>query len=179
MPAGASGTEFGARVTSVFLLQGDFDIQIDFSLLQWPLHNGVRLAIAMTGHLYDDYGVERSSLSSSEPLGPGEVYVADFTGGPIVLVPTQDTTGSLRLVRVGATQTGYYLASGSWIPILTGPATTGELAIQLHAWSHDYAFQHQLVLAAFDDFTVMSGEIYWPGTPVKSTSLGSVKQLYR
>jgi len=36
MPADSSGTEFGSRLVSRFLLRGDFDIQVDFSLLQWP-----------------------------------------------------------------------------------------------------------------------------------------------
>ena len=179
MLAGASGGEFGARLTSVFLLRGDFDIQIDFSLLEWPYHNGVRMAIAITDALYDDYGVERSSLSASEPLGAQEVYVADFTGGPIQLVPTQDFSGSLRLVRSGPTQTGYYYGSGGWIPILTGPAPTEDMAIQLHAWSHDYAFQHQVVRSAFDNFTIMTGEVLWPAMPAEATSWGSIKTLYR
>ena len=179
MTAGASGGEFGARLTSVFLLRGDFDIQIDFRLLEWPYFNGVRMAVAITDALYDDYGVERSSLSASEPLGAQEVYVADFTSGPIQLVPTLDLGGRLRLVRSGSTQTGYYYGSGGWIPILTGPAPTGDMTIQLHAWSHDYAFQHQVVRSAFDNFTIMSGEIVWPPTPAEVTSWGLIKSPYR
>jgi hypothetical protein len=153
MPSNSSGTEFGSRLVSLFLLRGDFDIQVDFSLLQWPYYNGVRTAIGLTHSPSDDYGVERSSLSASEPLGAQEVYVADF--GPFVLVPTQDFTGKLRLVRSGDTQTGYYYNAGEWIPILT------DIAIQLHAWSHDYAFQHHDVRAAFDNFTVMTGQVVW------------------
>lgn len=179
MTAGASGGEFGARLTSIFLLRGDFDIQIDFGLLEWPYYNGVRMAIAITDALYDDYGVERSSLSGSEPLGAQEVYVADFTSGPIQLVPTQDFSGRLRLVRSGPTQTGYYYGSSGWIPILTGPAPTEDMAIQLHAWSHDYAFQHQVVRSALDNFIVMLGEVLWPATPAGVTSWGLIKGSYR
>ncbi len=179
MLADASGGEFGARLTSVFLLRGDFDIQIDFSLLEWPYYNGVRMAIAITDALYDDYGMERSSLSASEPLGAQEVYVADFTSGPIQLVPTQDFSGRVRLVRSGPMQTGYYYGASGWIPILTGPAPTEDMAIQLHAWSHDYAFQHQVVRSALDNFSIMSGEILWPVTPARATSWGSIKSLCR
>lgn len=163
MPSNASGTEFGSRLVSRFLLRGDFDIQVNFGLLQWPYFNGVRTAIGLTDSLYDDYGVERSSLSASEPLGAQEVYVADF--GPFVLVPTQDFTGKLRLVRSGHSQTGYYYDAGAWIPILTDSAPTSDIAIQLHAWSHDYAFQHHDVRAAFDDFTVTTGQIIWIPEP--------------
>jgi len=163
MASDSSGTEFGARLVSLFLLRGDFDIQVDFSLLEWPHYNGVRTAIGLTHSLYDDYGVERSSLSASEPLGAQEVYAADF--GPLVLVPTQDLTGKLRLVRSGDTQTGYYYDAGEWISILTDFAPTADIAIQLHAWSHDYAFQHHDVRAAFDNFTVMTGQVVWIPEP--------------
>lgn len=163
MPSNSSGTEFGSRLVSLFLLRGDFDIRVDFSLLRWPYYNGVRTAIGLTDNLYDDYGVERSSLSASEPLGAHEVYVADF--GPFVLVPTQAFTGKLRLVRSGGTQTGYYYSAGEWIPILTDSAPTSDIAIQLHAWSHDYAFQHNDVRAAFDNFTVMTGQVVWIPEP--------------
>ncbi len=175
--AGGSGTEFGARVTSVFLLRGDFDIQVDFAMLQWPDHNGVRTAIALTDALFDDDGVERSSLSSGDPLGAQEAYIADFVAGPIVLVATQDLTGRLRLVRSGATQTGYYWSGSNWIPILTGSAPIADQSVQLHIWSHDYAFQHQLVRAAFDNFTVVSGDIVW-GTPATATTWSRVKALF-
>jgi hypothetical protein len=165
MPASASGTEFGARLVSVFQLHGSFDIQVDFSLIDWPYYNGMRIGIGLTDDLYDDYGVERSSLSSSEPLGAQEVYVADF--GPFVLVPS------------GATQTGYYYGAGGWIPILTDSAPTGDITIQLHSWSHNYAFQHHDVRAAFDNFKVMSGELIWPAVPADASTWGAIKALYR
>lgn len=163
MPSGSSGIEFGSRLVSRFLLRGDFDIRVDFSLLQWPSYNGVRTAMGLADRYFEDYGVERSSLSSGDPLGAREVYIADF--GPFVLVPTQDFTGTLRLVRSGATQTGYYLKDGAWNAIQTDSASTSDIGIQLHAWSHDYAFQHHDVRAAFDNFTVMTGQVIWVPEP--------------
>jgi hypothetical protein len=50
---------------------------------------------------------------------------------------------------------------------------------QLHAWSHDYAFQHHDVRAAFDNFTVVTGQLVWPGTPARVTTWGAIKELYR
>jgi hypothetical protein len=177
LPASSSGSEFGARLISGFQLRGDFDIRVEFRLLQWPADNGVRIAVALTDDWFDDYGMERSSLSAREQLGAQEVYIADF--GPFVLVPTDDVTGKLRLVRSGVTQTGYYWHDGEWIPVLTDAAPGGDISIQLHAWSHDYAFTGSDVRAAFDDFTVMTGELIWPGTPVEETSWGAIKALYR
>lgn len=176
MPGSASGTEFGTRLVSQFEMRGDFDIRVDYQLLQWPWYNGVRIAIAMTDNLYDNYGMERSSLSAIEPLGEHEVYIADF--GPFVLVPTEDLSGTLRLVRSGATQTGYFLQAGEWIAVQTDTAPTRDITIQLHAWSHNYAFRDWDVRAAFDNFTVMTGELHWPETPARETSWGAVKRLY-
>ncbi len=177
MPANASGGEFGARLISRFELRGDFDIRVNFDLLTWPLYNGVRVAIGLTDANFDDYGMERSSLSAIEPLGAHEVYVADF--GPFVLVPTSDLSGSLRLVRSGSTQTGYFGSAGTWTPVLTDWAPSGDIAIQLHAWSHDYAFRDWTVRAALDNFTVIAGELIWPTTPVERASWGAIKSLYR
>jgi hypothetical protein len=58
MPAAAAGDEFGARLVSVFQLHGDFDIQVDFSLPQWPDYNGMRVAIGLTDSPFDDYGIK-------------------------------------------------------------------------------------------------------------------------
>lgn len=175
-PSNASGTEFGARLISRFELRGDFDIQVDFQLLDWPDYNGVRLAIGLTDSYFDDYGMERSSLSASEPLGAHEVYVADF--GPFVLVPTSDFSGSLRLVRSGSTQTGYYASAGGWTSVLTDYAPSEDMAIQLHAWSHDYAFSNWTVRAALDDFIVVSGTLIWPTTAAQTSSWSQIKSLY-
>lgn len=171
--ADAHGSEYGARLLSLFQLRGDFDVQVDYSLPQWPNGNGVRMAIGLTDAYYDDYGVERSSLPD---LGISEAYVADF--GPFIIIPTDDFTGKLRLVRSGATQTGYYWAAG-WIPILTDSAPTGDTTIQLHAWSHDYAFGDRSVIGALDNFAVVSGEVIGLPVPTRTTTWGSVRGLYR
>lgn len=176
MPAKASGDEFGVRLVSVFALRGDFDIQVDFGLLDWPMHNGVRTAVGLTDDLYDDYGMERSSLSATEPLGAQEVYIADF--GPYILIPTKDLAGKLRLVRSGSEQTGYYFDNGTWIPVLTDGAPTEDITIQLHAWSHDWAFRDADVSAAFDNFTVTSGELVWPPTPTRVSTWGQIKATF-
>lgn len=176
-PGSASGTEFGARLVSTFRLRGDFDIRVDYRLLEWPAYNGIRIAAALTDDYFDDYGMERSSLSAIEPLGEHEVYVADF--GPFVLVETTDVSGTLRLVRSGATQTGCFASGGGWTPVLTDAAPTRDITIQLHAWSHDYAFRDIVVCASFDNFTVVSGELVWDPTPIEQTTWGSIKCLFR
>ena len=91
---------------------------------------------------------------------------------------TEDVTGTLRLVRSGNTQTGYYYSSGGWVAIHTGPTPTTDVAVKVGAWSA-YQFMHWDVFAAFDNFVVTSGELVWPPIPVRASTWGSVKALYR
>jgi len=176
-PRTSSGTAFGGGLVSNFLLRGDFDVQVDYRLLTWPFSNGVRLALAIE----EEYGVERTSFGSQSdyPHLPREVYLTHFLDGATGFTATADVTGTLRLVRAGATETGYYCSSGDWVLIHTGPGPTRDVAIQVHAWSHDYAFMDRDVLAAWDNLVVKSGELVWPGSPSGDTTWGSLKALFR
>jgi hypothetical protein len=176
-PSASSGVAFGGGLVSNFLLRGDFDVQVDYRLLTWPFSNGVRLALAIEG----EYGVERTSFGSQSdyPGLPREVYLTHFLDGATGFTATSDVTGTLRLVRTGATETGYYYNSGDWIPIHTGPGPTQDVAIQIHAWSHDYAFMDWDVLAAWDNLVVRRGELVWPGSPSGGTTWGALKALFR
>lgn len=176
-PAASSGIAFGASLVSRFLLRGDFDVQADFHLVKWPFSNGVRLALATEG----EYGMERTSFGSQldYPSWPREVYLTDFPDGVHNITATGDMAGALRLVRTGATQTGYCYGSGQWVAIHTGPATTGDVAIQVHAWSHDYAFMDWEVLPTCDNLAVTSGTLVWPPSLAEGATWGSIKALYR
>jgi hypothetical protein len=176
-PGSSSGVAFGGGLVSNFLLRGDFDVQVDYRLLTWPFSNGVRLALATE----DEYGVERTSFGSQAdyPHLPREVYLTHFLDGATGFAATSDVTGTLRLVRIGATESGYYYSSGDWVLIHTGPGPTADVAIQVHAWSHDYAFMDQDVLAAWDNLVVNWGELVWPDSPSAGITWGSLKALFR
>jgi hypothetical protein len=177
LPATSSGTAFGGGLVSNFLLCGDFDVQVDYRLLTWPFSNGVRVALAVE----EEYGVERTSFGSQSdyPDLPREVYLTDFLDGATGFTATKDITGTLRLVRTGATETGYYYGSGGWVLIHTGSGSTGNVAIRMHAWSHDYAFMDWDVLAAWDNLVVNSGQLFWPSSPSGGATWGSLKALFR
>jgi len=167
-PWDSAGEGFGADYWSKCLLRGDFDIQVDFSLLDWPsvdqlgTGNGVRIGLGVGEGV-----VERASwgnLSADFPDYPREVYVFDSTtGGVEGITPTGDMSGKLRLVRSGDTLTGYYFSSGSWVTVASEYVTTEDVGFGINAWSHDHAFMDNDVLLAFDNFIVNSGRlIAWP-----------------
>jgi hypothetical protein len=178
IPGESSGVDFGAKLTSNFLFRGDFDVQVDFRLLTWPFGNGVRTALGIDwGFLYPP-GVERISFGQFDyPGEPRESYLTDLDGNVCGITATSDGMGSLRLVRVGNTQTGYY-NSGGWVVICAGPAPTHDVRLQVSAFSA-YQFMGWDVLAAFDNFVVNSGELVDLPTSVESSTWGSMKALYR
>ncbi len=65
--------------------------------------------------------------------------------------PTQDQTGSLRLVRDGGTISSYYLSNGSWVQLASAPAqqTAAIIALSFKSFGD---FGHQAAKIAFDNF---------------------------
>jgi PKD repeat protein len=153
-PPGSSGGQFTAGLNSNCTLHGDFDIQVDYRLIEWPTSNGVRIGI-----LFGSNAMERVSNASNEFRG--EVYATDF-GGPLQIIPTGDNTGKLRLVRQGSAFTGYYYNGGMWIPVGTGPAPTSDGSYGIASWSHDNIFSDSEVKLAFDNFVMNSGDLICP-----------------
>lgn len=179
-PGSSSGGDFGCKLASIFQLRGDFDVQVDFRLITWPFGNGVRMGFGIDENGIPVHpGVERTSFGQDDyPWEPREVYTVDFPDGVHGITGTSDMTGSLRLVRSGATQTGYYYGSGGWVVIGTGPAPTVDVGIKVAAWSA-YEFMHWDVFAAWDNLIVNSGQIVDLPTPSQHTTWSSVKALYR
>jgi len=172
MPGNSSGVDFGVKLASRFLLRGDFDVQVDFRLFTWPYANGVRMGLGMdTQGLLPHPGVERISFGQNDyPGAPREAYLTDFPDGVYGITETGDVTGRLRLVRSGATQTGYYYDAGGWVAIHTGPAPTTDVAVKVATWS-GYQFMHWDVTAAYDNFVVNRGDLVWPYGPVGACCL--------
>jgi formylglycine-generating enzyme required for sulfatase activity len=185
--ASASGVDINAGVSSVHMLLGDFDIQVDYTLLSWPFSNGVRLglgAYAVNGFAT----VERTSLGPSGSDFPGyprEVYTTNsgYYGGSANvrgLMETHDQTGKLRLERTGSKITGYYYDAGSgWVEVAsyddTNIGTTSAVCFGLHIWSSDVYFspQGEDIKVALDNVEV-SGYMIGDPSPVLETPTLSV-----
>ncbi|MEW5803579.1 MAG: PQQ-binding-like beta-propeller repeat protein, partial [bacterium] len=148
---------FSANYSSICKLKGDFDIQIDYELLNWPAKNGVRVGLTVIGPRRNE-AVERVSLGNSDFSGyPSEEYVVDFTNGiQFMAAPPDNLSGKLRLVRSGATLTGYYY-NNSWVPIYSTTVTTEDVGFCYSAWSHNYVFADREVKVAFDNFIINKG----------------------
>lgn len=151
---------FWAGYSSTCQLRDDFDIQVDYELINWPSGNGVRIGL----HAAGQGPVERTSFGANIdfPEWPREIYLTHFTDDVQGITSTNHFSGKLRLVRLGTTLSGYYFNSGDWILIHTGPTTTDDVHFSLSSWSHDYAFTDQSVKIAFDNIIVNEGHLIYP-----------------
>jgi len=153
IPGSSRGDSFATGYYSSFYLKGNFDIQVDYILLDWPDGNGVRMGLNCNGA-----SVQRTSYGPGEIVGsPRDWHSYDFGGyGPGVV--TSRLAGRLRWTRSGSVWSAYYLGTnGSWS--LLGSKANGydNVHVTLAAWSHDWAFGDQSVRVAFDNFIVNSG----------------------
>jgi len=162
-PANSRGADFSAGYRSPCLLVGDFDIQVDYALIDWSTANGVRVGIVAVGH----GSLHRVALGINEATSvrDRESYFYGVNGGHRVGTP--DRAGSFRLQRTGDTYRGYVLntTSSQWAQIGTSGAWGAPpLQIGLEAWSHSYAFAGQPVRMAFRNFRINTGSQLCPAT---------------
>jgi hypothetical protein len=165
LPAQAFGAGFGTFYGSIPRLRGDFDIQIDYNLPLWPRASGVRVGLNDGG---DNIlgAVERVSFGPPDLAGPpGEWYVTDFlTPRRITRTAASDLSGKLRMVRSGATVSGYRWdnATGDWVLLRKAPALTADVHFGFGIWSQDPFFAGENVLVTFAHFRVNQGTLIPP-----------------
>ncbi len=160
---------FDAGYRSICSLRGDFDIQVDYKLLTWPDANGVRVGLGAfmadprVPFPYTFGTVERTSFGTSNDFYgfPREVYITDLSDewNGNFYTETADQSGKLRLLRSGVNLTGYYYGPNGWVIVHSAPVNTSDANFTIDVWSHDYAFTHQEVKVAFDNFTINQGRL--------------------
>jgi hypothetical protein len=138
------------NVQSRCRLVGDFDVQVDFRLLEWPARNGVHVEFAVA----DQRALVRLN-------GDREQIVAWFpphSGS----VDDDSLTGSLRLVRAGGRILGYYRRDGRWAGIagFSYPQRDGYVRIGVGASARELGEAD--VVAAFDNVRINSGSLRCP-----------------
>jgi hypothetical protein len=150
-PAASSYQGLATRCT----LSGDFDVQVDYRLLNWPAQNFYTVRLAAQNLPQGDIGlvgVYRNSYADENYQFRSQLGVVG-----LVSVPTSDTSGTLGLRRSGSTISGYdshgTIGSASTTQNPTGfvidfatPSPTSPLNVAI----------------AFDNFKVNSGTVVCP-----------------
>jgi WD40-like Beta Propeller Repeat len=136
-------------------LVGDFDVQVDYQLLEWPTANGVQAEFGS----FDATNQQFMAIRESQTYG--EQY-SSWIPPAAMSQPTSELAGTLRLQREGSTAVVSHLSGGNWMPVASGPTTTTSAMIALGATSTMNRFSHQEVKIAWDNFRINSGTISCP-----------------
>jgi len=135
---------------------GDFDVQVDYKLLNWPPQNfyTVRLAAKdLPDGQFGQVGVYRNSY--------GNENYQFRSQRPILQVSTPDSSGTMRLTRTGLMVSGSYSNGGSFIPIGSALSSSSNTGFVI-----DFATPSPTsplnVAIAFDNFKVNAGTVVCP-----------------
>lgn len=155
---------FGGFARSLYALEGDFDVCVDYRLITWPRGSGVRVGlIVVVPHILEKgLNVERVSWGSAESSHPPfrEVYlVSESTISGIT--DTNDISGTLRTRREGASVSCYYSTSEGWHEIWTTEWSKEDVEIMIGVWSHEYLFGGEEASVLFGTVEIVSG-LSWP-----------------
>lgn len=151
IPSNSSGNSLFAALVCKIKFSGDFDVQVDFNLLNWPAANGINVGIDTDL----PSSVHRSSSGSAE-----DYYL--WINGKMTQIPTSDTSGKLRMTRQGNKIEGFYWQNNGWHSIgsFTDPTYGKDLGINISANSGNPShFSGQLVKSAFDNFRITNKAI--------------------
>lgn len=130
--------------------QGDFEVRVDYELLDWPAGSGV---IGQLSSWYSAYSATLGRFSSN--LGREE-YAGWFPNASNSIV-TSHPSGAFRIVREGTRTYGYYRSGGAWESVVSS-RVTGAPIIGLSVYSRDDWFADKPVRLAFDNFVLLAEE---------------------
>jgi len=154
--SGGNPWPFGGFINSKNFLAGDFDVQVDFSLVTWTVPAGIQMGIMPVFPRGSGRFTAGVDLMSDPDFNPSQFY-GDYTS---VSIPTLDTAGKLRLKRTGTTIEAFYWAPSGWQPI-GGPRTDAQFwrdcSISFYVLSHN--FQSKDVKVAFDNLQIIYSRI--------------------
>jgi hypothetical protein len=149
-PATSSGAFLMAGVRSVPILVGDFNVQVDFNLLNWPAGNGFNVSLGASGSF--TFMISRYSYTFFDHEG----YLFNALG-TISSVPASGDSGKLRLKRTGNTMEAFYWQDNAWVSM--GAHTNDQFAAAIPIFLNadcgtPIRFTGQLVKVAFDNVQV-------------------------
>ena len=162
-PASTSFSSAGLQPYSKYNLIGDYDIQVDFNLLNWPDDNGVDAGIVTTSYevtrVYKNFG-----------QGITNAYLVSFIGQTPTgfhLIQTSDSSGKLRLNRTGNTVSGYYWQNNAWqlIASYTNPSYGAPIGFYVGGYVGNRTIS-EITNVGFDNLKVTNAVFPSGSTPL-------------
>jgi len=157
-------TNVASGVVARYLLNGDFDIQVDFSMNNSASLEGAGFAVRGSDGAFS-IGVtnSRSGYYSSQTA------IQDGWGSEKFYVGTYAGAGRVRLTRTGTTLVSYYWTGTSWAEVLR--ATSDRFVGPCYPFMNVYRGLGLAASAAYDNFKVNSGRIQTVNQTVDSVRL--------
>jgi Tol biopolymer transport system component len=148
-----------AGVNTQCRLNGDFDAQVDYRLLQWP-------ATPMVNADFDTFsqanGWQAYGLFVFDPGGLGTGVSTNFPGPVNTYIPDASSSGTLRFSRSGDTLTTYRLVNGAWAPIQSILDTQTDVGLDLNVFSNAAPGTHGDVKIAYDNVRIAGAALSCP-----------------
>ena len=141
-------------------LNGDFDVQVDYRLLQWPPTPQVNVDFSTFSQANGDF--VGYGLFVFDPGGLGTGVSTGFPGPVNTYVPDASSAGTLRFARTGGTLTAYRLVGGTWTPIQSITDTQTDVGVSLNVFSNAAPGTHGDVKVAYDNFKITNGTFSCP-----------------
>jgi hypothetical protein len=150
---GGPFNQIDAHYGSQCVLPGDYAMQVDFTLLDWP-ELGFYAAL---NAFFANAGISRQA----SPWGQLAVGWSDGLG---IGVPSAITSGSFRLVRAGGVVDAYVRSTGGtdWTLVFSGPEVAGDAVYGLGLTAPGDWYTGAAASVAFDNFQLLSGALTCP-----------------
>ncbi len=159
-----------ARVESKFRLRGDFDFAVNFkALINSDGGNSLYISAFDATH---NYAISRHYNAGwvTKEGKRGHMYLSNFDGDYTsgrLSTTADDTTGKLRVVRMGNQITSYFMRNGYWTELLTKTGSTADLSVGLSISTYGGT---KLLTGWMDNFIVTKGEIYYPPSAIDESN---------
>ena len=146
--AAAGGGELAGQLWTKCRFFGDFDLRVEYELLEWPAANGVTVHLAA---VFGRHAVDMTRQSHTW----GETYTSWYTnsirGGGLA---TRDLRGALRIRRRDGWIRTFNREGNSWGVLISSAVGNDSPRLLLKASSTDEWFADQRVRIAFDNLSV-------------------------
>lgn len=163
LPVSMGGTLYMGLMAGAFTLSGDFEMVVDFNLLEWPSDNQAQIGLSI--NQANDFSIFRRSSSENEG---GEKYFTMIKNVYTEKKPASGFTGKLRMRRIGNTMDGAYWDGSDWIVVGSGTDTSLGVDVNVHlSLNRDTSFSGPIVKGAFDNISLTYDKIIYenPGNP--------------
>jgi hypothetical protein len=154
---GGQWNSINGHIGSQCSLPGDFDFQVDYSLLEWPAFGGFQASL---NAFFGDGGTSRNSGPWSPPWN--QQYVAWGGSAGFGVANTEDTSGTLRLTRQAGVFRASFRTALGWTQLYTSPGVDGTTVYGFGLTAPGDQFAHLDGRVAFDNFKLVSGQLVCP-----------------